>query len=180
MSVLGLIALISGVLGVWLTIRQSIWCWPLAILSTVCSGLDFYSARLYGDMSLQVFYFFAGIYGWLLWQKKLKEKFVAVRMPRQYWPVLFGGTVVLFIICYYLLLFFNGARPILDSALTVASLITTYMMTRKWAENWLLWVAIDGTYILLYGLTGLWFYALLYLFFTIMAAYGWTQWKKAA
>ena len=42
MSVLGLIALISGVLGVWLTIHQSVWCWPMALLSVVCSGIDFY------------------------------------------------------------------------------------------------------------------------------------------
>lgn len=180
MSVLGLIAFISGTLGVWLTIKQSIWCWPMAILSTVCSGLDFYLSRLFGDMSLQVFYFFAGLYGWILWEKKRKDDFKALPMPLKYWPAIIGAGVLLFALCYYMLLYFEGARPLLDAALTAASLVTTYMMTRKWSQNWLLWVGIDGTYIILYGLTNLWFYAALYLLFTIMAWYGWRQWKKAA
>ena len=79
---------------------------------------------------------------------------------------------------FYLLVYLKGNRAGLDALLTAASLVTTYMMIRKWAENWLLWVLIDGTYVLLYALTNLWSYALLYAVYAVMAWYGWKQWKK--
>jgi len=178
MSLPGLIALISGVLGVWLTIRQSIWCWPMALLSVVCSGIDFYESRLFGDLGLQVIYFAQGVYGWYVWQTRREQNFQSSRMPVKWWPVILLSLALLWLGMYYLLVFLKGNRAELDALLTAASLVTTFMMIRKWAENWLLWVLIDGTYIILYALTDLWSYVVLYAVFTIMAWYGWTQWKK--
>ena len=66
------IALITGVLGVLLTIFESIWCWPTALVSVVISGATFFNQRLFGDFGLQIFYFISGIYGWIYWGKKKK------------------------------------------------------------------------------------------------------------
>ena len=73
---------------------------------------------------------------------------------------------------------FRGDQVLLDALLTAASLSATYMMTRRWTENWITWVGIDGTYVLLYLIKGMWLFALLYLFFTAMAYYGWIKWKE--
>src|SRR5688572_9147809 len=81
MSVFGIIAFVSGVLGVWLTIKQNILCWPAALISVVTSSIDFFNARLFGDMSLQVFYFFAGLYGWFYWKEHAKQTFTVTRVP---------------------------------------------------------------------------------------------------
>ena len=178
MSALGFIALFSGVLGVWLTIRQNIWCWPMALVSVVASGIDFYNTRLFGDMALQVLYFAQGVYGWLAWHKRKSAEFIASRMPIRYWLFVGLAIAVLWLLVYYVLIYVKGNRAALDALLTAGSLVTTYLMTKKWAENWLLWVVIDATYILLYALTDLWSYALLYAVFTGMAWYGWMQWKK--
>ncbi|MDI1354083.1 MAG: nicotinamide riboside transporter PnuC [bacterium] len=178
MSVLGIIAFISGTLGVWLTIKQSIFCWPMALISVVAGGIDFYFSRLYGDMSLQVFYFFAGIYGWFYWNKNKGLNFVASPVPYSWIPILIIVTLLQFSLYYYLLIYFKGARPLLDAVLTAGSLTTTFMMTKKWIENWLIWVLIDGTYIVLYALSDLWLYGALYLIFAGMAFYGWLSWKK--
>jgi len=180
MTLLGIIAFISGTLGVWLTIKQSIWCWPMALMSVVAAGIEFYQIRLFGDMSLQIFYFFAGVYGWVYWNKNKGEDFKVSRMPRKWLLFLLIATILQFGVYYLLLEYFNGARPELDAALTAASLTTTYMMTKKWVENWLIWVFIDATYIVLYALTELWLYGLLYLLFTVIAFYGWLKWRKTA
>ncbi len=180
MSIIGLIALVSGVLGVWLTIRQNIWCWPMALVSVVCSGIDFYDSRLFGDMALQVLYFLQGLYGWFVWQVKKSEDFTVVKMPSKYWPYTLAAIALLWVLMYYVLHYLNGNRATLDALLTAASLVTTYLMTKKWVENWLLWVFIDATYIVLYVVSGLWSYALLYLVFTAMAGYGWLQWRTKA
>jgi nicotinamide mononucleotide transporter len=178
MSVLGIIALISGTFGVWLTIKQSIWCWPFALTAVVTSIIEFYDVRLYGDMALQIFYFFAGVYGWIYWNKKKRELFAIKAIELKLIPALLGITILQAVLYYYLLIYFKGDRPVLDAILTACSLTTTYMMTKKWVENWLLWVFIDASYVVLYVLKDMWLFALLNVVFTIIAFYGWLKWRK--
>jgi len=180
MSLLGLIALIFGVLGVILTIFQKIWCWPTALISVVISALVFYDQRLFGDMALQVFYFASGIYGWWYWEKNSAKGFNVTRVPNKTWLFLFIATLLQFGVYFLLLTKFKGDKIIFDSILTAASITATYMMTKKWIENWICWVVIDFAYVFLYGLKHMWDFAILNLAFTLMAAYGFYLWKKRA
>ena len=94
MSVLGIIALVTGTCGVWLTIKQSIWCWPFALTAVVTSIVEFYTVRLYGDMAFQIFYFFAGVYGWVHWRMKQGESFSVKVMDSKLIPLLLGITIL--------------------------------------------------------------------------------------
>jgi len=49
------IALITGIAGVLLTIFETIWCWPVALISVIISGVAFFNQRLFGDFGLQIF-----------------------------------------------------------------------------------------------------------------------------
>jgi nicotinamide mononucleotide transporter len=178
MSLLDSIALIFGVLGVLLTIKQSIWCWPSALISVLASFAEFYNQRLYGDMLLQVFYFFSGIYGWYFWEKNKNATFTVQKINLKTIPLLLLVSAVLAIILFFILNYFKGDKVILDSILTALSLTATYMMTKKWIENWIAWVVIDFTYIILYTSKSMWLFAVLYFIFTLMAAYGFFRWKK--
>lgn len=169
--------LISGA-GVWLTIRQSVWCWPVALVAVFISTVVLYHARLYGDMALQVVYFFAGIYGWVYWKKNKGASFVVTRIQRSSIPWLLGVTVVQSVVYYFLLLYFKGDRPLLDGVLTACSLTITYMMTKKWVENWLLWVVVDLVYVLLFCLKAMWFFSATNLFMAAVAFWGWLKWRK--
>src|SRR6478609_7533606 len=120
MTVLGLIAFITGTLGVWLTIRQTVWCWPVSLVSVVSGGIEFYQSRLFGDMSLQVIYFFAGVYGWIFWKQNSGKTFKIVKMPEELWLWMILATALQFLLYYYLLNRLNGSRPMLDAALTAA------------------------------------------------------------
>jgi nicotinamide mononucleotide transporter len=175
-----ILALVTGILGVWLTIKQHILCWLFASLSVLFSFFIFYQQRLFGDMFLQGLYFFLGIYGWLYWKQNLKTEFKVTKTDKRLIRVLITVTVLQAIAYYYLLNYLGGDRAFLDALLTAASITATYMMTKKWVENWAVWVVVDGTYILLYGLKHMWLFCLLYLLFTIMAYIGWLKWKKAA
>jgi nicotinamide mononucleotide transporter len=178
MSLLSIIALIFGTLGVILTIKQSIYCWPAALIAVVASVAEFYQEKLYGDMALQVFYFFAGIYGWVYWNKKKNTAFIITPIDRKAVPALLGMTLAQFVLYYYLLNYFKGDKVMFDAILTACSLTVTYMMTKKWLENWILWVLIDGAYVILYGVKEMWLFAVLYLFMAIIAFYGWIKWRK--
>ena len=61
MDGLSVIAFLTGVAGVWLTIRKNIWCWPISLVSVVTSALAFYQEGVFGDMALQVVYLGAGL-----------------------------------------------------------------------------------------------------------------------
>ncbi len=178
MSLLGLIALVSGIAGVILTIYQKIWCWPAALISVVASIIEFYDERLYGDMLLNVFYFFSGVYGWYYWNKKSKEEFVAIYTPRNTIPSLTIITALLAVLLYFLLKFFKSDQIIFDAILTAVSLSATYMMVKKWIENWIIWVIADTAYIFLYLRKDMLLFAILYGVFAIIAMYGFLKWKK--
>ena len=174
----GIVVFCLGALGVWLTIRQTIWCWPVSLIAVLLSILMFFEERLYGDMALQVFYFFAGIYGWMYWNKNKQTPFVIRRANLKELPYLILITVGQTVLYYYLLLHFKGDKPLFDAILTACSLTVTYMMTKKWLENWMIWVFIDTAYILLYCLKEMWFFAALNLIMAILAGYGYFKWRK--
>lgn len=205
MSLLSIVALVFGVLGVWLTIKETIWCWPAALIAVIASIAEFYKEKLYGDMSLQIFYFFAGIYGWYFWNKNMADKSIGStheqesdsiidsaidvdkgaglrvkNLDKKQLPFLVVATAIQSVVYYYLLVYFGGDKPVLDSILTACSLTVTYMMTRKWVENWFAWVVIDLTYVLLYVIKDMWLFAVLNLFMAAVAFYGWLKWRKIA
>lgn len=178
MTLLGLISLISGVAGVLLTIRQSIWCWPAALISVVTSGYEFYESHLFGDFALQVFYFISGVYGWYFWDRNKNKEFIISLLPIKMIVPLVIVTLIQAMVYYFLLRYFKGDQVIFDAILSACSITATYMMTKKWLENWVFWALIDFSYIILYAIKDLWLYAILYLVFTLMAAYGFYKWKS--
>ncbi|MEI6019982.1 MAG: nicotinamide riboside transporter PnuC [Bacteroidota bacterium] len=179
MSLLELIALISGVLGVWLTIQQSIWCWPIALISVVLSFLAFYQQRLFGDSALQIFYFVAGIYGWYFWKRNSEVLFVVTKLDSKKTPFYILITILQSLIYYFLLRYFKSDQAMFDAILTACSLTATYMMTKKWLENWLIWVFIDSAYVILYIIKDMFLFAVLYAAFAAFAYYGWKKWKQS-
>jgi nicotinamide mononucleotide transporter len=72
----------------------------------------------------------------------------------------------------------DAAWPYVDSFTTWASVITTYMVTRKILENWLYWVLIDAVSIPLYIDRGLTMTALLYAAYVVIAAMGYLSWRR--
>ena len=178
MSYLSIIALLFGALGVWLTIKQTILCWPVSLIAVIASLIEFYNQRLFGDMSLQVFYFFAGVYGWIYWNQKSRETFNVIDMPSSQILPLMIVTLLQVFVYYSLLKYYNGDKPLVDAILTACSLTATFMMTKKYVQNWAAWVFIDFAYILLYISKNMWIFAVLYLIFTLLAFYGWRKWKN--
>jgi len=123
--VLDVCALCTGFAGVWLTAKQHIGCWPAGIVSVCIQGFRFFQSELYADAALQMLFVVMGVYGWIYWKapnKKIKIK----------WPLVFSNfmyvciaAMLFWILLYKVLIFLNGARPILDSGLTVLSLVAT-------------------------------------------------------
>jgi nicotinamide mononucleotide transporter len=171
------IALITGVLGVILTIKQKIIAWPMALISICISIIAFYKARLFGDMFLNIFYFFSGIYGWYLWENKKNEVFKASYITKKMAIAMIFITSIQFILYYLILTYFKSDQILVEALLTACSFTCTIMMIKKWVENWVFWVIIDLSYVFLYIIKEMPAYALLYFIFAGIAGYGYYTWR---
>ena len=57
-----------SVLYLVLAIRESLWCWPAAFISSVLTVIVLFEARLYSESALNVFYAAMAVYGWYQWR----------------------------------------------------------------------------------------------------------------
>jgi nicotinamide mononucleotide transporter len=60
---------ITGIIYVFLEIRQNIWLWPVGIITSAVYIGVFFTSRFYADMSLQCYYLVISCLGWYWWVK---------------------------------------------------------------------------------------------------------------
>ncbi len=58
---------VTGILYVFLEIRQNIWLWPVGIITSGVYIWVFFTGKLYADMSLQGYYLVISVLGWYWW-----------------------------------------------------------------------------------------------------------------
>ena len=173
---------VFGVLYVWLAIRESPWCWPFGIANAALFLVVFAHARLYGAAALQAVYVVVSVYGWYEWlHGGVGHGRLAVsRTPRR-WLAGLGAaaTVVAVAVGLFLKHRTDAALPFTDGATTAFSLAAQWMATRKWVENWLVWIAVDVVYVAMYVSQGLLPTAGLYAAFLVLAIFGYREWRAS-
>ena len=182
MTLIELVAVLVTIAAVYLTARQVIWCWPLALVSVTLYSVVFYDARLYADMGLQAIYFALAIYGWWAWLHG-GEDHSELRVSLASWPARIGllvfGAIAGAALGMALHRFTNASLPFMDSSLTSFSIIGQWMQTRKILEAWLLWIAVDVFYVGMFVFKGLYLTAGLYAVFLYLAAVGFISWRRS-
>jgi nicotinamide mononucleotide transporter len=172
----------TGVLGVWLTTRQNIWCWPVGIVSVASFIVVFFGARLYGAMGLQCVYVALLAYGWYAWRHggRGRGALRVSRLPRRLALGLFAlATAVAGITAYWLRARTDEALPYFDGFTTSFSLLAQWMQARKYLENWALWVMVDVVYVVMSVSQGLTLTAGLYAVYIGLALLGFRDWRRS-
>lgn len=72
------------------------------------------------------------------------------------------------------------AFPFWDSCMMVLSIAAMILMTRKYVENWLLWVIINVISVVIFALQGVYAMSLEYLILTFIAVNGSRLWINSA
>jgi nicotinamide mononucleotide transporter len=171
-----------GIVGVWLTVRENIWCWPVGLVNVSLFIIVFYQAKLYADMGLQVIYVALCLYGWHEWLHggPGRGELSVSRAPT--WVLAAGGaggTVFAALLGLFLRRHTDAALPFWDSSTTSFSLVAQWLQTRKWLENWVVWMAVDGVYVGIYIFKHLYLTAGLYAVFLALAVMGLAEWQKS-
>jgi len=175
-------AVVTGILCVWLNVRQNIWTWPTAIISSILFAIIFYDARLYTTMLLQGLFIGISFYGWKAWLTGGPEGGIlnVTRLPQR------TGLVLLILACMGILGFAlvleyitHSDFPILEGVTTTLSIIASWMAARKILESWIVWIVTDLIYVGLYLITELYLTLLLYILYLGLATRGFYEWRTS-
>lgn len=172
---------VSGGLCVWLTVEENIWNWPIGLANSSFFLILFLQSRLYADMALQAIYIVLGLLGWYwwLWGGANRRALQVARTD----PATALVLAVLAAVGTWLMALFlqniGDSAPFWDALTTALSLVAQYMLTRKYLENWPVWITADVIYIGLYTYKHLILTAILYLVFAAMCVAGWNQWRRS-
>ena len=176
------LAVVLAVTYLVLAIRQNIWCWAAAFISTLIYLYIMYEAKLYMESVLQLFYLGMAVYGWYQWRNpgEGREELAVTTWPLRKHVIAIGSVLLLVFISGELLTrFSDAALPHLDSFTTWGAIVATFMVARKILENWIYWFVIDAVSVGLYLSRDLYFTAGLFVVYLVMIVIGYRSWRAS-
>lgn len=180
---LELIGVFFGLASVWFAKKDNILVFPTGLISTFIYAYLLWKWELLGDSMINGYYFIMSIYGWYHWTRKKGdvEEFPVSRISKkekQTAIVIFILTLVFVYLVYqYFDKFINWFNYV-DTFLTAVFFVGMWLMAKRKIENWIFWIVGDFISIPLYFFKGYTFTSLQYLIFTVLAVYGYLEWKE--
>ena len=172
-----------GLIYLWLEYRASIYLWIASIIMPAIYIFVYYDAGLYADFGINIYYLVAAVYGWLVWKYGHKpaeqNELPITKMPKRNWlKALVVFVVAQFLIAWILINFTDSDVPWWDAFTTALSIIGMWMLARKYLEQWWVWIVVDVVCVGLYLYKGLYFTSGLYALYSVIAVFGWLNWKR--
>ena len=181
-SPLEVAAVVAAILYLLLAIRENIWCWLFAGISTAIYVYLFVVARLYMESALNVFYFAMAVYGFSVWYRgRTPDR----ELPVTVWPLRAHSTAIFVIATasivsgYLLDTQTDAAFPYIDSLTTWSAIWATFLVARKVLENWWYWLVIDIASVFIYWSRDLQLTSLLFVVYVIMIPFGLILWTRS-
>ena len=199
---------VAGLLCIWLASLEKISNYAFGLINVTLFAIIFFQIQLYASLLLQLFFFAANIYGWYAWSRQTSDNQAALHirwlplLKTLAWIVFCVGAIGLMTIFIDPVFAFltrtavsvmqasgmnvtmpdlqPDAFPFWDSCMMVLSIVAMILMTRKYVENWLLWVIINMISVVVFALQGVYAMSLEYLILTFIALNGSRMWIKSA
>ncbi len=179
---LEVIAVVAAVAYLLLAIRQNIWCWLCAGISTAIYVYLFFAAKLYMESVLNLFYFGMAVYGWTVWYlgRSGDEELPVSVWRREVHALAVASIVTVSLLSGYLLkTYSDAAYPYVDSMTTFGAIWATFLVARKVLENWWYWLVIDAASVAIYWSRDLELTALLFVVYVVMIPFGMMAWRRS-
>ncbi|HGN0867464.1 nicotinamide mononucleotide transporter [Providencia alcalifaciens] len=208
LSYIEAVGTIAGLLCILLASFEKTINYLFGLINVTLFAVIFFQIQLYANLLLQVFFFGANIYGWYAWSRvsnsqeaELKIRWLS--LPKALITLVISVLAIIFLTfnidavfgrlatwAVELLNLFGAnltlptldpdAFPFWDSTMTVLSVVAMILMTRKYVENWLLWVVINVISIVIFFIQGVYAMSLEYLILLGIALNGSRLWIKSA
>jgi nicotinamide mononucleotide transporter len=176
-----IIAVVLAVVYLLLAIRQLAACWYAAFVSSLLYVWVLFTAHLYMESALNIFYAVMAAYGFWQWRHGRGGSQLAVtRWPIERHAVALAGVLALSVLTsFFLRRYTPAAWPFVDSLVAWSSVYTTYLVALKVYENWYWWLVIDSAGLVLYFSRGLHLTALLFGLYLMLIVVGMREWRRS-
>ena len=178
------IGVITGIISVWYSKNNNILLYPAAIVSSVVYIWLLYDWQLYGDLIITIYYFYMGIYGWILWGKRYGNSNETLKITKNSYKdylkslFIFIISIIFVSVIYIVYNKFDRWWAYADIVMTGLLFVGTWQLAKRKLENWLFLIAGDIIAIPLFYLKGYTLTSILNVFLTVIAIYGYLAWKK--
>lgn len=181
MQTIEIIGAVIGLLYLFFEYRASRWLWPVSVLMPLFYVWIFFQSKFYADMGINVYYFFASIYGWIRWNR---EKNQGTGLPithtpkRLMLPLAVIGLSLFALIALILHRYTDSPVVVGDSLTTALSILGMWMLAQKHVEQWWLWFVVNIISCGLYLWKGLYPTAALFAIYSVISVFGYYKWRR--
>ncbi|MBZ4652243.1 MAG: Nicotinamide mononucleotide transporter [Proteiniphilum sp.] len=182
------IAALLGILSVWYARKENILVFPFGIASVAIYIYICFLARLYANAGINVVYLASNIYGWYMWSRTGddNQKLQISRNTPTQNILSWTAVVVIYVVVFFLLRRVNSSDsdylhsllPWIDASNTAFFLVATILMAVKKLENWQFWIIGNIVSIPIYASQELYFTAIQYSVFLVLAILGRREWRE--
>lgn len=146
-SAIGIVSSITGVVCVVMTAKGKLLAYPFGVVNCVLYAYVSYLATYYGETMLNLLYYLPlQFYGFAVWRKHIDSatcELVRRRMTIKN-RVMTAMIMAIGVFVYGCVLTRMGDKmPFVDSFTTVASVVAMWISIKRYAEQWVIWIAID-------------------------------------
>jgi nicotinamide mononucleotide transporter len=188
---------VTGIIYVFLEIKQNLWLWPVGIVTSAVYILVFFTSKFYADMSLQAYYLVISCLGWYWWVRGGRRQAAGDRKEGERdengksspfeggQGDVTGMILAAVFVAIYTVIWFGLSKltdspvPEWDSFITSLSIVATWMLARKIYEHWFLWIVVNSVSSGLFMIKGLYPTVGLYLIYLVMSFAGLREWKRS-
>jgi len=182
------IAALLGILSVWYARKENILVFPFGIASVAIYIYICFVARLYANAGINVVYLISNIYGWYMWSRTGddNQKLQISRNTPTQNILSWIAVAVIYVSVFFLLrrvnsndsAYLHSWLPWIDASNTAFFLVATILMAVKKLENWQFWIIGNIVSIPIYASQELYFTAIQYTVFLVLAILGRREWKE--
>ena len=170
-----------NLLSIALATRNSVHTWWTGLIGCALFGWLFFTAQLYADVTLQLFFVITGILGWWQWLHRdglRADRPITRTSPRQLAWMIPSGLLAALGYGALLHRFTNAYAPFLDSALLTLSVTAQLLLMQRKLDTWIFWFLANTLAVPLFASRDLWLTAFFYTLFWFNAPLGLLRWRR--
>lgn len=177
---LEILAVTTALVYVVLASKGNRWCFLFGLISSTIYVYITFQLHFYFDVAINIYYVFMSYFGWVSWSSDRDNSITSITKVNKNWLrlLLISGVIITLILAFGVDRFSGAELPYLDAFTTIFALIATLMVVKKQLENWLIWIVVDTVACGMYFYKELYFTAILFFIYTIIAIVGYYKWKR--
>ena len=182
---------IFSIIYLYFSINRKIWLWAVGIISSAIYVIVFFRASLYADTIQNIYYVIISIYGLTVWYRD-KDNFDKKTYEVEVCRIPFGKItpIILAWLSIYVVIYCftkftpeilgisSASIPLIDSGLTSMAFVATWMLAKKYIEQWIVWLFVNFAYIVVYAYKELYLTCFLFVIYAAMSVVGYLKWQK--